>query len=181
MIFKRTRSAVSNQRGFTLIELLMVIGILATLASIAAKSLTVNRQRSYDSQTIAIMKTLLTVSAIDEPRPDPAVTGEATDDPINPVTIGGVGGNLADLGPEFASVNVPRNISWTIINDGNSNSDLWMFYLAHPAGDNGYYFWIPGSACDTDVDTGGNGSDRIYWENDKAAGSYRNIAGLPAI
>ncbi len=178
MSVKRFTPVVSTQSGFTLVELLMVVGILGVLASIGMMALSVNRQKSFDSQVISIMRSLLTVAAIDEPKPDPAVTGEPTDDPVNPVTISGIGGNLADFGDEFAMINIPNKISWTIVNDGNSNTDKWQFFFGHPGGNNGYYFWIPGSSCIVDADTSGNPSDRIFWDPDKSAGSYWDLAGL---
>jgi prepilin-type N-terminal cleavage/methylation domain-containing protein len=169
----RLNQIVSSQRGFTLVELLMVVGILAVLASIGAKALTVNREKSYDAQVISIMRSLLTVSAIEEPAPLPP---ESPDSDVL-VTYDGQGGSLGFLGTQFSSLEVAQNIYWKVVNDGNSNDDKWQFFFAHPAGNNGYYFWIPGSACNVDDDVGdgtGNPSDKIYW--DDADGSYRKTA-----
>ena len=169
MIFKRTKSAFLNQRGFTLVELLMVIGILAALASIGAKALTVNRQKSYDAQVMSLIRSLLTVSAIDEPVADPSDPDAASDNY-------GQGGDLGFLGQPFHGLEVAKNIYWRIENDGNGGTDKWQFYLAHPSGENGYYFWIPGDGCNVDIDGHAppNNSDKIVWRND--AGQYRNRA-----
>ena len=130
MIFKRPKSAIFDQRGFTLVELLMVVGIIAALASIGAKAMQVNRQKSFDAQVISLMRSLLTVSAIDEP------IGNMGDS-IGP---GQVGGNLNSLG--YPELEVTKNIHYFILNDG---SDRWLFYFANKAGKNGYYFWVPGN------------------------------------
>ena len=184
MIFKRPKSAVSNQSGFTLVELMMVVGILGALASIALMAFTENREKSYDAQVISIMKTLLTVSAIDEPEPDVDADGDYDGDPAAGFSSDGQGGSLGFLGPEYATISIGRNIYWKIENDGNPDNggnDLWKFFVANGAGNNGYYFWIPGSSCGVDDDgpPGNNVSDRIVW--DDADGSYRNIASLAAL
>ena len=159
MIFTRPKSAISNQGGFTLVELLMVVGIIAALASIGAKAMQVNRQKSFDSQVISLMRSLLTVSAIDEPVGNPG-------DSIGP---GQVAGNLNSLG--YPELEVTKNIHYFILNDG---SDRWLFYFAHQSGKYGYYFWVPGNQCGANLDVGGNPSDKIFW--DPNAGSYRNSA-----
>ncbi|MBW2721672.1 MAG: prepilin-type N-terminal cleavage/methylation domain-containing protein [Deltaproteobacteria bacterium] len=71
MIFKRPKSAVSNQRGFTLVELLMVIGILGILSAIATQQFKHNRQNALDSQAQAMVRNLLIYAAVDEPDPPP--------------------------------------------------------------------------------------------------------------
>lgn len=171
MSFKKFNPIVSNQRGFTLVELLIVIAIVSILASIGVQAFTLNRSKSYDAQVIAMIKTLLTVSAIDEPVDNPADPGAASDNP-------GQGGNLGFLGEPFASVELPQNMYYRIINDGNGGTDKWQFYLAHPSGTNGYYFWIPGDACSVTDDAAAppNVSDKIFWRPDP--GQYRNMASL---
>ena len=159
MIFKRPKSAVSNQSGFTLVELMMVVGILGVLASIALMAFTANREKGYDAQVISIMKTLLTVSAVDEPIGVPG-------DSIGP---GAVGGNLTILG--YPELQIAKNMHYFIENDG---ADRWLFWFAHTAGANGYYFWVPGEDCAVEVDAAGNPSDRIFWDN--SVGSHRNSA-----
>jgi hypothetical protein len=128
------------------------------------------------------MRSLLTVSAIDEPEPDVDADGTYDGDPIAGFTDSGQGGTLGFLGPEYTGINIAANIYWNVINDGNPSnggSDTWQFFFAHEAGRNGYYFWIPGSANNVDVDGGGNPSDRIYW--DDSDGSYRNTASVAAL
>jgi len=171
MLGKKSKCNVyKNQRGFTFVELLMVMGILGMLAAIAIQQISFNRQNAYDSQAITTLRNLLTVVAIDEPIGDPG------DHFVSP----GGGGNLAALG--LPRVEVPKNVYWTVdnlSNPGNDDHDMWLFWFAHPAGKNGFYFWIPGGECNADTDLNGNPSDRIDNSTDTTAGSYRNLAGLP--
>ena len=163
-MFNRPKSAVSNQRGFTLIELLLVIGILGILASISVQQLSQNRKKAFDTQVVALVKNLLTAVAIEEP------TG---------ISATAFGGTLEPVG--LPQVEVPENVSWNIINVTipGATYDMWMFYLAHESGKRGYYFWIPGDACDATLDTGGNPSDYIFYDTDLGGGTpYRNNAGV---
>ena len=93
MMFKRPKSAFSNQRGFTLIELLMVMAILGVLSAIALQQLKNNREKSFDRQAQAMIRNLLTYAAIDTPQG---------------VDTAGQGGNLADIG--YPEVEVPANV-----------------------------------------------------------------------
>jgi len=169
MIFKRPKSAVSNQRGFTLIELLLVIGILGILASISVQQLSQNRKKAFDTQVVALVKNLLTAVAIEEP------TG---------ISATAFGGTLAPVG--LPQVEVPENVTWNVVNvPGVGNrKDMWMFYMAHASGKRGYYFWIPGDACDAVEDSvagdgTGNPSDYIFYDTDLGGGTpYRNNAGV---
>ncbi len=156
MIFKRPKSAFSNQRGFTLVELLMVIGILGMLAAIAVQQITVSRTRSFDSQAHQMIRNVLTVAAIDTPQ-----GGDSS----------GAGGTLVGVG--FPDVELPPTVYWTVDNDPQ---DRWRFYFAHPAGLMGYYFWVPGDTYSLSLDTDGSGnrSDKIF--EDDSVGSYRNAA-----
>jgi hypothetical protein len=67
---------------------------------------------------------------------------------------------------------------------GNNRHDMWMFYLAHPQGKRGYYFWVPGDKCgateDSDAGDGtGHPSDYIFYDTDVGGGSaYRTNAGV---
>ena len=168
MIFKKFNSAITNQRGFTFIELMLAMGILGMLSAIAVQQFKYNRQNAFDSQTISIVRTLLTHVAIDEP------TG---------VSTMAVGGNLENVG--IPEVEVAQNVAWNVVNvnnPGNATHDMWQFWFAHPAGKMGYYFWIPGAACNATDDAGdgtGNSSDHIFYDGNKAANSYRNLSGLP--
>jgi hypothetical protein len=161
---------------------MMTVGILGVLASIALMAFTANREKGYDAQVISIMKTLLTVSAIDEPEPDVDADGDYDGDPAAGFSSDGQGGNLTFLGPEYAGISIGNKVYWKIENDGNpanGGNDLWQFFLANEAGNNGYYFWIPGSACNADDDGAGQVSDRIVWDN--SVGSYRKIASIDVL
>lgn len=153
MIFKRPKSAISNQRGFTMVELVMVIGILGMIAAIAVQQLSINRTKAYDTQAKAMIKNVLTVAAIDTPQ-----GGDTS----------GLGGSLVGAG--FPDVEVPADVYWSVDNDG---ADRWRFYFAHPNGLLGYYFWVPGDAYSGSLDNDGSGnrSDKLVWSKDAA--SYR--------
>lgn len=168
MIFRKLNSAISNQRGFTFIELMLAMGILAMLAAISVQQFKYSREKAFDSQTITLVRTVLTHVAIDEP---------------SGVSTMAVGGNLGNVG--IPQVEVPHNVAWNVVNvnnPGNATHDMWQIWFAHPNGRFGYYFWIPGSSCGAADDAGdgtGNVSDRIFSSIDKTANSYRNLAGLP--
>ena len=156
MKLKRAKSPLHSERGFTLVELLMVVGIMGMLAAIAVQQIKFNRENAYDRQAQAMMRNLLTYAAIDVP-----VGGDSL----------GQGGNLDGVG--YPEVEIPIKVYWSVDNDAN---DRWRFYFAHPGGQMGYYFWVPGDAYSGSVDDDGSGnrSDKIF--SDKSLGSYRNTA-----
>ena len=170
MIFKRPNSAVSNQRGFTFVELITVIGILGVLAAIAIQQINHNRAKALDTTVLALVKNILTAVAIDEP------AGGS----VGPA----FGGTLEPIGhPE---IEVPDGITWNIVNIdavGTNRHDMWMFYLAHPGGKRGYYFWIPGDNCGATEDSApgdgtGDRSDYIIYDEATGPGSFRDLAGV---
>jgi len=166
MVFKGPKSAVSNQRGFTLVELITVIGILSILAAIALMQISEQKAKALDTQVVALTKNLLTAVAIDEPTV-PGYSGTA------------FGGTLAPIG--LPQVTVPDNVTWNVINDtsGGATNDMWLFWFAHSGGKRGYYFWIPGDACNATLDIGGNLSDSIFYDVDTGSGTpYRTSAGI---
>jgi prepilin-type N-terminal cleavage/methylation domain-containing protein len=169
MMLNRPKSAVSNQSGFTLIELMMVIAILGVISAIAVQQIKHNRESAFDRQAQAIIRNLLTYSAVDEPITN--VPGALLDD------SGSGGASLGSYG--YPEVNIPVGIYWRIINDDVSGDDKWMFFFAHPSGKEGYYFWIPGDKCNATDDGSGNRSDKLL--SDIAAGSYRWIASNAAL
>ena len=111
MIFKRPKSAVSNQSGFTMVELLMVIAILGMLAAIAVQQIKHNRENAFDRQAQAMIRNLLIYAAIDEPDP-----------PSGQENQNGTGGSFAIYG--YPEAEVPSNVYWKVVNDGD---DRWRF------------------------------------------------------
>ena len=161
MIFKRPKSAISNQLGFTMVELLMAIGILGMLSAIAVQQIKFNRENAYDRQAQSMIRNLLTYAAVDEPAP-----------PAGQENQNGAGGSLAIYG--YTEVVIPVDVYWKIQNDGD---DRWRFWFASPGGQTGFYFWVPGDTYGLSLDDDGalppNRSDKLV-----ANASYRTDAGL---
>ncbi len=158
MIFKRPKSAFSNQRGFTMVELIMVIGILGLIAAIAVQQIKFNRENAYDRQAQTMMRNLLTYAAVDEPTP-----------PAGQENQNGAGGSLLVYGYELE---MPPSIYWKIENDGQ---DRWRFWMANPGGQSGFYFWTPGLSYSGSLDDDGSGN-----RSDKLVSnvSYRTDVGI---
>ena len=159
MIFKRTKSAISDQRGFTLLELMMVIGIIGILAAIGIQQVKLNRENAQDRQAQTLLRNLLTYAAVDEPDP-----------PAGQENQSGAGGSLAIYG--YPGLEIPRTVRWKIQNDGD---DRWRFWVANPGGQSGFYFWTPGLSYSLSLDNDGfgNRSDKLL-----SNGSYRTDVGI---
>ena len=158
MILKRPKSALSDQRGFTLLELMIVLGIVGILTAIGVQQVKLNRENAQDRQAQTLLRNLLTYAAVDEPAP-----------PAGQENQNGTGGSLAIYG--YPEVEIPGNVYWNIM----SVADRWQFWFAHPGGQTGFYFWIPGGAYGGDIndDGSGNRSDKLL-----SNAAYRPIAGL---
>ena len=159
MIFKRTTSAISDQRGFTLLELMMVMGIVGILAAISVQQVKLNRENAMDRQAQTLLRNLLTYAAVDEPDP-----------PAGQEDQNGAGGSLAVYG--YPELEISSSIYWKIQNDGQ---DRWRFWFAHPGGQSGFYFWTPGLSYSLSLDDDGDGnrSDKLL-----SNVSYRTDVGL---
>ena len=159
MIFKKPKSAISDQRGFTLIEVLMVLGILGILAAIGVQAVKFNRENAMDRQAQSLIRNLLTYAAVDEPAP-----------PAGAENQNGAGGSLAVYG--YPEVEIPSVVYWKIQNDG---ADRWRFWFAHPGGITGFYFWTPGLSYSGNLndDGFGNRSDKLV-----SNVSYRTDVGI---
>lgn len=159
MIFKRPKSAISDQRGFTLLELMMVMGIVGILAAIAVQQVKLNRENAQDRQAQTLLRNLLTYAAVDEPDP-----------PAGQENQSGAGGSLAIYG--YPELEIPITVYWKIQNDGD---DRWRFWVANPGGQSGFYFWTPGLTYSGGLDTDGDGN-----RSDKLVSnvSYRTDVGL---
>ena len=161
MLFKKAKFHFANPRGFTMVELLMVMGIMGMLAAIGVQQVKFNRENAYDRQAQATMRNLLTCAAVDEPDP-----------PAGEENQNGVSGGFAVYG--YTEVELPGNVYWKVLNDGQ---DRWRFWFAHPGGQTGFYFWIPGEAYSGSLDDDGaappNRSDKIVYN-----ATYRTDAGL---
>jgi prepilin-type N-terminal cleavage/methylation domain-containing protein len=119
-----------DTRGFTLIELLLVIAILGVLSTIAVRALSDERRRSFDAQTITFMRNLLTAVETDAPK-----------------TVGTWSGTQSLT--DYPQLQLNPGMQLLIALDGDGR---YQFFLAHQAGQAGYYFWVPGPDCGLEVD-----------------------------
>ncbi|HYA02857.1 MAG TPA: prepilin-type N-terminal cleavage/methylation domain-containing protein [Syntrophobacteria bacterium] len=119
-------------RGFTFVELLVVIAILGVLTAIAMKAYTDDRARSYDTQAVSFMRNLLTAAETDAPR---------------------LGLPQTYLGEQHLTEypQLQLNKGMKLVIDQDSDNRI-RFFVAHRAGDVGFYFWIPGPGCAAQMD-----------------------------
>jgi type IV pilus assembly protein PilA len=124
----------SRQEGFTLIELLMVSAIIAVLMTIGVKAFTENRMRTYDTQVISVMRSLLTAAETNPPTMEEVLQGELASENYPEITL---------------NRGMKLNIDEDAANDG-----MWRFYMGHQGGELGFYFWVPDRTCNVDGDPG---------------------------
>ena len=162
---------ISNKKGFTLVELMMVIAIIGVLASIAIKTVSEERKKANDAQTITTMRNLLTRAETDLP------------DESNPFQVVTGGTSPADY-PE-----ITLNPGMTLLISYDADGDArWDFYLAHEGGKMGFYFWLPSDSCAYDLKPAAGAdpaipSDKLVptfdSRNDYDSNGYRGMVGLP--
>ena len=134
MMDKRFRRPSRDTRGFTLIEVLLVIAILGVLGTIAIKAYTNSKKRSYDAQAITFIRNLLTAVETEAPKTYAMFVGED---------------KLAD----YPQLQLNRDMKLLITDPGPDLEGKIQFYVAHRAGELGFYFWIPGPTCTVTQDT----------------------------
>jgi hypothetical protein len=114
-----------DTRGFTLISV---------LGTIAVKAYTEGKRRSYDAQTIAFVRNLLTAVETDPPKTYTMYSGENTLD-------------------DYPQLQLNRDMKLQITDPALDGENKIQFYVAHRSGALGFYFWIPGPSCTVDQDT----------------------------
>jgi prepilin-type N-terminal cleavage/methylation domain-containing protein len=145
MQLRKSRITIRGEKGFTLMELLLVICILGILTTIGLGEFIERRKQAYDRQAMAKAREWLTIATVAVANQDlTSITADSgTGSPSEPV---------------FSNMDMNPPTRWAY---GDAGGDVWQFYVASAAGENAYYFWIPGPACATSVDAAGYLSDQI--------------------